>query len=183
MSGLLIRDVTPDDAAAIAAIYAPYVERTPISFETTAPDAAEFRRRIEMVTAGYPWLVAVEEGAILGYAYGDLFRARPAYRWVVETTIYLAMGTERRGIGRALYAPLLERLAGQGYVAAIGGIALPNEPSVALHEAMGFVHAGTYAKIGYKLGAWHDVGFWQRELGPRPAVPPVPTRISRGRSS
>lgn len=173
---IAIRDVAPDDAAAIAAVYAPYVESSAISFEATAPDAAEFRRRIGLVTASYPWLVAVEDGAILGYAYGDLFRTRAAYRWVVETTIYVSMGAERRGIGRALYAPLLERLAGQGYVAAIGGIALPNAASVALHEAMGFVHAGTYAKVGYKLGAWHDVGFWQRELGPRLAVPSEPLR-------
>ena len=158
MSEPVIRGATPDDAAAIAALYAPYVDRTPITFELAAPDAGEMAERIAAVTERFPWLVAIDRGGIVGYAYGDLFRTRAAYRWAVETTIYVASGAERRGIGRALYAPLLERLAGQGYVAAIGAITLPNAPSIALHEAMGFVHSGTYRKIGYKLGEWHDVG-------------------------
>jgi phosphinothricin acetyltransferase len=174
MTTYVIRDVAPDDAAAIAALYAPYVERTSITFELTPPDAAEIARRIAIVTARHPWLVATEGRTILGYAYGDVFRARAAYRWVAETTVYVAMGEERRGIGRALYEPLLERLKSQGYVAALGVITLPNEASVGLHEAMGFAHAGTHTGIGHKLGAWHDVGFYQRELNPRADNPSEP---------
>lgn len=176
MSSFTIRDVTPDDAAAIATLYAPYVESTAISFETEPPEPAAFASRIATVTAHYPWLVAEEGSRILGFAYANRFRERAAYAWVVETTIYGAMGTERRGIGRALYAPLLDRLKAQGYVAAIGAIALPNPASVALHEAMGFVYAGTYPKIGYKLGGWHDVGLWQCELNPRQVPPSQPLK-------
>jgi phosphinothricin acetyltransferase len=179
VNGRIIRDARPDDAEAIAAIYAPYVERTPITFELIAPGAVEIARRMASVMERHPWLVAEENGRILGYAYADLFRSRAAYRWVVETTVYVAMGDEGRGIGRALYAPLLDRLSKQGYVATIGAIALPNPASVALHEAMGFVHAGTYSKVGYKLDAWHDVGIWQRELGPRPEHPAEPLSPDR----
>lgn len=171
---LIVRSVTPEDAAAIAAIYAPYVRNTAITFEIECPDAAEMRNRIIETTAGFPWLVAEDGHHLCGYAYATAFRARAAYRWVVEATVYVADGFHRRGIGRALYQPLLDRLDRQGFQAAIGAIALPNTGSVALHEAMGFVYKGTYQEVGFKLDRWHDVGLWQRDFRPRPERPKEP---------
>lgn len=176
---LIVRDATPDDAAAVAAIYAPYVRDTVITFEIDVPDTAEMRRRIVETSAHFPWLVAEIGGTVCGYAYATSFRARAAYRWVVETTVYIADGFHRRGIGRALYAPLLDRLERQGFQAAIGAIALPNAGSVGLHEAMGFVYQGRYRQVGFKLGGWHDVGLWQRDFGERPAAPAEPARPDR----
>ncbi|MDB5689613.1 MAG: acetyltransferase [Sphingomonas bacterium] len=176
MSEVAIRPVRGDDAAAIAAIYAPYVTDSVISFELEAPDAQTIRGRIEKVTAAYPWIVAMSGGRVAGYAYGGLYRERAAYRWTVETTVYVDMACARQGIGRALYAALLEELARRGFVTALGVIALPNAPSVALHEALGFTHAGTQAGVGYKFGGWHDIGIWQRDLAPRLPAPPEPAR-------
>lgn len=174
MTERAIRPVRAHDAAGIAEVYAPFVRDTAITFDLTAPDAAEFSRRIGSVTRNYPWLVCADGETILGYAYADLFRARAAYRWVTETTVYVRAGAERQGIGRALYAALLDELTRQGFVAAIGCIALPNAASVAHHEEMGFVHTGTMPGIGHKFGAWHDVGFWQRNLAPPSESPPEP---------
>ena len=122
----------------------------------------------------YPWLVAEEDGDMLGYAASSPFRTRPAYRWTVETGIYLFPDAHGRGIGRALLSTLVELLERQGYVAAIGAIALPNDTSVALHEKLGFFHAGTYRQVGFKLGEWLDVGLWQKELASRVASPAEP---------
>ena len=174
---VLIRLAREDDAAAIAAIYRHYVEQTPISFEETPPDAAEMARRIRGERPGYhPWYVAAEDGRLLGYAASSPFRTRPAYRWTVETGIYLAPDAAGRGVGRELLSALLRVLERQGYVAAIGAIALPNDASVALHEKLGFTYAGTYRGVGFKLGEWLDVGLWEKELAPRHAEPkePVP---------
>lgn len=174
-----IRRATADDAAAIASIYAPYVTDHPVSFETEAPDAAEIGRRIAEGGALYPWLVAVdEEGAVLGYSYACAFRTRPAYRFTVETTVYLAEGAGGRGIGTALLGALLPMLEAQGFTQAIAAITLPNPASVALHEKMGFRRAGTYEKVGFKLGEWRSVGLWQRALAPMAEAPaePLPYR-------
>lgn len=169
---LLIRPATAADAAAIADIYRPYVEQTRISFEEIAPDPAEIAQR--MSNPLYPWLAAEEDGQVLGFANSSAFRARHAYRWTVEVGIYVAPGATRRGIGRALFSRLLDILTAQGFVSAIGAIALPHEASVGLHEAFGFVHAGTYAHVGYKLGEWADVGLWQKDLAPRTPSPAEP---------
>ena len=172
---VLIRLARKEDAAQIADLYRPYVEDSRISFEETAPDAAEMSRRLVSDRPGYyPWLVAEEDGHLLGYAASSAFRTRRAYRWTVETGIYLAAEAKGRGIGRALLTALLERLERQGYAAAIGAIALPNEPSVALHEKLGFFHTGTYRRVGFKMGEWIDVGLWQKELAPREATPAEP---------
>jgi L-amino acid N-acyltransferase YncA len=171
---LIVRGVAPADAGAIADIYAPYVRDTAITFEIDPPDAAEMRGRIVATMADFPWLVAEQDGRILGYAYATSFRARAAYRWIVETTVYVAQDHGRRGIGRALYAPLLKRLQEQGFCAAIGAIALPNDASVAIHEAIGFTYRGTYDRVGYKLDRWHDVGLWQCDFGERPLSPAEP---------
>jgi phosphinothricin acetyltransferase len=170
---LKLRAVTADDAAAIAALYAPYVAGSIVSFETEAPDAAAMRARIEAGGALYPWLAAVDgTEEIMGYAYASAFRPRLAYRYTVETTVYVRQGLHRRGIGGLLYRPLLAILEAQGFTQAFGAITLPNDASVALHERLGFVRAGTYAQVGWKLDGWWDVGLWQRRLAPA-TVPPA----------
>ena len=172
MAGVRIRRATADDAAAIASIYAPYVRASVVSFEMEAPDEAEMRSRIAAVGDQYPWLVACDEdGGILGYAYASAFRTRPAYRFAVETTVYVADGAHRRGVGRTLYRTLLAILEAQGFAHAIGGITIPNEASIRLHESLGFVRVGTYETVGFKLGDWHSVGLWQRALAPMSAQP------------
>jgi L-amino acid N-acyltransferase YncA len=171
----LIRMATQADAETIAAIYRRYVEGSRISFEEAAPDAVEMARRILGERPGnHPWYVAEEDGRTLGYAASSPFRTRPAYRWTVETGIYLAEDAQSRGVGGALLSTLLDVLERQGYVAAIGAIALPNDASVALHEKLGFVYAGTYRGVGFKLGEWLDVGLWEKELAPRSATPAEP---------
>lgn len=170
---LRIRAAAGEDCAAIAAIYAPYVENSIISFETEAPDAAAMRARFEAGGDLYPRLAAEDEaGALVGYAYASPFRPRPAYRYTVETTVYVRQGLHRRGIGAALYRPLLAILEAQGFTQAFGAITLPNPASIALHERLGFTRAGTYEKVGWKQDGWWDVGLWQRPLAPA-TIPPT----------
>ncbi len=160
----VIRPVRDGDAAEIAAIYAPYVLNTAISFEATPPPLVEMAARIRDIVAGYPYLVAERDGCVVGYAYATLLRTRAAYQEAVEVTVYLAPAAQRQGFGRALYARLLPLLAERGFHAAFAGIALPNEPSIALHEAAGFEPAGVWREVGLKFGRWIDVGWWQRRL-------------------
>ena len=170
-----VRAASPNDAAAIAEIYRPYVAESYISFETDPPDAGEVGRRMAAAGDLYPWLAAQDEaGDLVGYAYASAFRPRAAYRFAVETSVYVRGDRHGRGIGAALYAPLLDLLERQGFTQAIGAISLPNPGSVALHERFGFRHAGTYARVGWKLGAWHDVGLWQRPLALAQEPPPEP---------
>jgi phosphinothricin acetyltransferase len=164
------------DSEAIAAIYRPYVETSRISFEEEPPDAAEIARR--MASTLHPWLVAEEDGRVLGYASSSPYHRRPAYRWTVETGIYLCAEAQGRGLGRALLWSLIELLTRQGYVTAIAAIALPNPVSIALHEGLGFVAAGTYRGVGFKLDQWTDVSLWQRDLSPRSAAPAEPLPAS-----
>jgi phosphinothricin acetyltransferase len=175
---LLIRLAGAADARAIAAIYRPYVEESRISFEVETPDAAEMARRICGDMPGYhPWFVAEDGGRVVGFASSAPFRSRRAYRWTVETSVYLAPDCTGREIGTQLLARLLDRLEAQGYVAAIGGIALPNDASVAFHERLGFSHGGTYRQVGFKMGEWLDVSLWQRELAPRTGAPDAPRKF------
>jgi len=174
-----IRLATTADAGAIAAIYGPYCTDSRISFEDTAPDAEEMARRITGDRPDYhPWLVAEEDGNIFGYAASSPFRTRPAYRWSVETGLYLAPSAQGRGIGRALLERLIALLERQGYVAVIGAIALPNPASIALHEKLGFSHVGAYRGTGFKQGEWLDVGLWQKDLAPRSGRPAEPRPFS-----
>lgn len=163
-TGMRIRPVTIDDAAAIAAIYAPFVTDTAISFEVIPPDGAEMARRIADLLPAYPYLVAEDARQLVGYACASPHRARAAYVSSVDVAIYVAPGASGRGIGRMLYAELLPAAAARGYHAAFAGIALPNVASIRLHEAVGFMPVGIYHEVGYKLGRWHDVGWWQRLL-------------------
>ena len=162
-----IRAATTKDAAACAAIYAPYVTDTTISFETEPPTQAEMAERIAAAERTHAWLVLedLEDGGrVVGYAYAGPWRSRAAYRWTCETSIYLEIGRRRTGSGRALYEALLARLAERGYRTAVAGMTLPNEASVALHRAMGFEPVGTFRQVGRKHGQWHDVAWTQRAL-------------------
>jgi L-amino acid N-acyltransferase YncA len=178
-----IRLATEDDAAQVQDIYAPYCLHTPISFEEVPPSEAEIRQRIRTITARYPWLVCDKDGELLGYAYGSTHRERAAYRWSVEVTAYIREGRHRSGIGRALYTSLFRLLALQGFYNAYAGITLPNPGSVGLHEAMGFRHLGVYTAIGFKHGAWHDVGWWQTPLQPQVPAPAEPMNFQQVRAA
>jgi len=170
-----LRAATPDDAAVIADIYAPYVSESAVSFETTPPDPSAIRARMESGGPLYPWIVGeAEDGSLLGYAYAARFRDRPAYRFTVETSVYLRSGAGGQGLGRRLYEPLLAILEAEGFTQAIAAITLPNAASVRLHERLGFVGAGTYRRVGWKLGEWHDVGLWQKALAPAGNPPEEP---------
>ena len=171
---VLIRLAAAADAAAIAAIYRPYVEHSRISFEETPPDAAEIALR--MASPLHPWLVAEEDERVIGYASTAPMRNRAAYRWSVETGIYVHQAVQGRGTGRQLLSAHIGLLQRQGFVTVIAGIALPNDASVALHEKLGFTLSGIERGVGYKLGEWVDVGRWQRDLSLRTASPIGPLR-------
>ena len=161
----LIRHAEPDDAAALLAIYAPVVRETAISFEFEPPSASEFAARIERVTACDPWLVLERSGEIAGYAYAGDFRSRPAYATTRETTLYVDPAHRRAGVGRALLSALLAEIDRRGARLAVAVIALPNEPSVALHESLGFIRTGTLHQVARKFDTWYDEGFWELQLG------------------
>jgi L-amino acid N-acyltransferase YncA len=173
-----IRAATPEDGASIAAIYAPHVLTGTVSFESDPPDGRAMRTRMAASEGLYPWMVATNgdtEGGVIGYAFASKFRDRPAYKYVCETSIYLTDASSGSGVGRLLYKALIDTLRAQGFVHAIGAIALPNDRSIKLHEAVGFRRAGVYREVGFKHGQWIDVGFWQCELN-EPSVPPVEPR-------
>jgi phosphinothricin acetyltransferase len=173
-----IRVATEGDAAAIAAIYRPVVENTAISFETVAPDSDEIARRLNDTLPSYPWIVCEIDDHIVGYAYATRHRVRGAYRWSVDTSVYVSDGCRRRGVGSGLYASLFAMLTAQGFVNAYAGIALPNPGSVGLHESMGFEKIGVYRRVGYKLGRWHDVGWWQLGLREHEQSPREPLDVT-----
>lgn len=180
--GVAVRLATEADAGAVAAIYAPYVRETAISFETEPPPAEEIAQRMRTNLAVAPWLVCESDGRVLGYAYAGKFHARAAYQWSAETTVYVDREHHRRRIGQALYTALLDGLRAQGFRTAVGVIALPNAPSVGLHERLGFRAAGVIGAVGFKHGRWHDVGWWVLPLAdyaPSPA-PPRPLRELEG---
>jgi phosphinothricin acetyltransferase len=175
MSAVEYRVAKLDDATAIAEIYAPYVSATAITFEIDPPpDADEIASRMRRIGAIYPWLVATVDGEIAGYAYACENRSRAAYRWSVDAAVYLRASTHRRGIGRGLYERLFALLRAQGFVNAFAGITLPNAPSVGLHEAFGFRLIGVHQDVGWKLGAWRDVGWWQLALATPSSKPAEP---------
>jgi L-amino acid N-acyltransferase YncA len=159
-----VRDAGPQDAARCAAIYAPYVRDTAVSFETEPPSAGEMARRIAAAGREHAWLVVEDGGDVVGYAYGGPFMSRAAYRWSATVSVYLDAAHQRSGGGRVLYGALLDRLAERGIRTVLAGVALPNEASEGLHRALGFAPVGTYRRVGWKLGRWHDVAWYQRDL-------------------
>ncbi len=174
----MIRHADPAaDAAACAAIYGFYVAETVVSFEEVPLSQQEMRERIERTSATHPWLVAEDpQRGVVGYAYGSQHRERASYRWACDVAVYVAHGQRSHGVGRALYAALLPLLREQRFHVACAGITLPNDASVRLHESFGFTPVGVYRDIGWKAGAWHDVGWWQLRLGDgaNSATPPEP---------
>jgi L-amino acid N-acyltransferase YncA len=174
----MIRPARPSDAPDILAIYAPFVTDTVVSFEFEPPDVEEIRRRVGETLDRWPWLVWEQDGSVRGYAYGSGHRARAAYQWCVEVSVYVHADARRSGIARRLYAELFDRLRRQGFYNAYAGITLPNEASVGFHEAMGFQPIGVYPRIGYKFGRWHDVAWWSlrlREDEGEPTSPLLPS--------
>jgi L-amino acid N-acyltransferase YncA len=171
------------DAAAIQAIYAPYCESSVVSFETKAPSVEEIGQRIRKISEQFPWIVGEFDRRILGYAYGGRHSERAAYQWSVDATVYVNPLAQRTGLGRGLYTSLFRILVLQDYYKAYAGITLPNSASVGLHEAMGFKPVGIYRGVGYKLGRWHDVGWWQLSLQPESDEPSAPRSIQEIRHS
>lgn len=179
----VIRPATPEDAQQIARIYEPYVLTGTVSFETEAPDARAMRGRMTKSEGLYPWLVATPGGgddgdAVLAYAYATQFRDRPAYRYIVETSIYVSGAVQGQGIGRTLYKALIDTLRRQGFVQAISVISTPNDYSISLHEATGFTNQGMLREVGFKQGRWLNVGFWARELNAATTPPTEPRPFS-----
>ncbi|RBY92444.1 GNAT family N-acetyltransferase [Blastococcus sp. TBT05-19] len=171
----VVRDATAADAAVCAAIYAPYVTDSAITFELEPPSAAQMAGRIAAAQRAHAWLVLEDDGVVVGYAYAGPYKERAAYRWSCEVSVYLDGGRRRRGGGgRTLYEALFARLAERGFRTAVAGITLPNEPSAGLHTALGFEPIGTYRRIGYKQGRWRDVLWTQRSLGPYDDEPAEP---------
>jgi L-amino acid N-acyltransferase YncA len=176
MTDVLLRSAKPGDIPELTRIYAHAVRHGTASFELEPPDVAEMTRRYHaLVERGYPYLVAQSAGEVLGYAYAGAYRARPAYRWTVENSIYVAPNVHRRGVGGALMRRLIEASEARGYrqmIAVIGDSA--NLASIELHRALGFHMVGTLTHTGFKFGRWLDTVLMQRSLGPGAAAPPTP---------
>jgi phosphinothricin acetyltransferase len=165
-----IRLARPDDAADLRAIYAPAVA-TPISFEVEVPTEQEMRNRVLKTLKVYPWLVCEQGSRVVGYAYGSRHRQRAAYDWSVEVSVYVDKTIRRKGVGKALYLALFKALSCQGFYSAFAGITVPNPESVGFHESVGFRPIGIFHRVGFKAGAWHDVGWWELPLATQPMIP------------
>ena len=170
-----VRHANEDDAEACAAIYAPYVTDTAITFEYEPPSADEMARRIAAAQRAHAWLVLEDDGRVVGYAYGGPYKERAAYRWSSEVSVYLETGRRRSGSGRLLYEALFERLAERGFHTLVAGMTLPNDASEGLHRAMGFEPIGIFRRVGWKHGQWRDVAWAQRSLGTEDE-PPIDLR-------
>jgi len=158
----IIRPAQLSDAAAIASIYNYYIEHTFVTFEEACISAADMEARMRLILdKQQPWIICEKEGEIVGYAYAGEWKSRCAYRYSLESTVYLKNGAQGQGIGSALYLELIQLLKAKKYHAVIGGISLPNEASVALHEKLGFRKIGQFVEVGYKFDRWIDVGYWQ----------------------
>ena len=166
----MIRSAHPSDAPRLCEIYNHYVISSCISFEEDQVTPEEMSQRIEATCAKFPWLVYEHEGVVVGYAYASAWRVRSAYRFSAESTVYIAPEFSRRGIGNALYTNLLELLRKEGIEIVLGGIALPNTASVALHEKLGFEKVAHLKRVGWKFAQWHDVGYWELMLNPEHGV-------------
>jgi phosphinothricin acetyltransferase len=174
----MIRLAKPTDAAAILDIYAPYIKGTSLTFETEVPTISDFNNRIKSYLENWPWLVYEENGVIGGYAYASRYRERVAYQWGVECSVYIHDDFHRKGLASALYTRLFAILKAQGFTTVYAVINLPNDPSVALHENMGFRYFATFENVGYKLGKWKNVGWWQLQLNEYKSEPEAPVKFS-----
>ena len=174
----LIRVATENDAKNILGIYSPYIANTSFTFETEVLSVDAFKERINTYLVNWPWLVCEMDGTLAGYAYGTKYRERTAYQWCVEVSVYIHDDHQRSGIARALYMALIEILKRQGFRNVYAVINLPNEKSVAFHESCGFVYFATYMNVGYKLGKWKNVGWWQLLLNEYTDEPAAPIKFS-----
>ena len=174
----MIRIATTDDAEPILIIYAPYIENTSYTFETEVPSVDSFRERISSYLQNWPWLVCEIDGVIAGYAYGARHRERVAYQWSIECSVYVHDDFQRRGVARALYTALIDILKIQGFRNLYAVINLPNDKSVSFHEKLGFEYFATYKNVGYKLGRWKNVGWWQLQLNEYSMEPEPPVKFS-----
>ena len=175
---MFIRIAKSEDAAALLDIYTPFILNTGITQETEVPAVADFQQRILNTLEERPWIVCESDGEIAGYAYAGKHRERKGYQWCTEASVYVSDKHYRKGIAKALYTALFKILELQGYVNVYAVITLPNDRSVAFHEALGFKYLTTYKKIGYKLGQWHDVGWWELQVNPYDPSPGDPVRFS-----
>lgn len=173
-----LRPATPADCDAIRSIYAPYILETAVSFETEVPSHETFAERMRGIMEFFPYLIAEASGEVIGYAYAHFAYERAAYRWNAELSVYLRRGAEKRGVGSALYAALIELLRAQGFKKLYGVVAMPNEASERLHERFGFAPAARFEKHGYKFGRWHDVVWFEKRLAPFDAAPADPIPFS-----
>lgn len=178
--GLVVRTATAADAGAVAAVYATFVLGGHATFEETPPTPAEIEARMAAAPRR-PWLLAERDGEVVGFAYAGTHRVRAAYRWTVETSVYLLASEARRGTATALCGVLLEQLRRLGYALALAAIARPNDPSEALHARLGFTHVGTIPRAGWKLGAWHDLTWWALPLGDQSGARPTEPLAFDGR--
>jgi L-amino acid N-acyltransferase YncA len=169
----VIRSALSSDAERVLGIYREFVTQSAVTFETDPPDVDEMRARIQTALGSYAWLVFEEGPNILGYAYANQFHIRPAYRWSVEVSVYIDPRSQGKGIGRSLLDSLLDALVVRGYVNAFAGIALPNAASIRLFESRGFEQIALQKQVGFKLGRWRDVGWWQLRLAPATVPPPA----------
>ena len=174
-----IRIATTDDAESILKIYAPYIENTSYTFETDVPTIESFRERISSYLQNWPWLVCEIDGVIAGYAYGAKHRERVAYQWSVESSVYIHDDYQMMGVARALYTALINILKLQGFRNLYAVINLPNDKSVSFHEKLGFEYFATYKSVGYKLGRWKNVGWWQLQLNEYSMEPDPPLKFSK----
>jgi phosphinothricin acetyltransferase len=172
-----VRVAEPVDARPCRELYAPFVADTAVSFEGDPPDVPEMRERIRETLEAHPWLVCEHEGRVVGFANAHPFRGAGAYRWSVESSVYVDEAVRRRGVARGLYGSLFAVLARQGFVNAYAVTSLPNPASVGLHRATGFEPVGDAGAVGYKRGAWHDLRWWHRRLRPLPDDPDPPTAL------
>ena len=175
---MIIRLATPSDAEGILAIYAPYITDTTFTFEAEVPSVSAFAERIASYLIHWPWLVCEIDGRVAGYAYGSKYRERVGYQWCVECSVYVHDDFMRKGIGKALYTPLFDILKQQGYRNVYAVINLPNDRSVDFHENCGFEWMATYENVGYKLGKWKDVGWWQLTINEYSNEPAPPVKFS-----
>lgn len=175
-ASIRVRRARPQDAVRCQAIYAPYVEETVISLEEEAPSVREMERRMAASLATHDWLVLEGPDGVVGYAYASAYRSRAAYRWACEVSVYLERGRRRTGAGRLLYDALFTSLVERGYLTALAGMTLPNAASEGLHRSLGFEPVGTWRRVGWKFGAWHDVLWMQRHLAPASGTPGEPGR-------
>lgn len=172
LNSSVVRDASVDDAEACAAIYAPYVTDTAITFELEPPSPAVMAERIDRALRSHAWVVLEDQGRVVGYAYGGPYKERAAYRWSCEVSVYTAWGRRRTGAGRLLYFALFARLSARGFRTAVAGMTLPNEGSAGLHRAVGFEPIGIFRQVGWKFGRWHDVAWMQRPLAEGAGPPP-----------